>query len=248
MFEKPSNLIIPSKLGSFGRARIDLYLKSAENANEVNAIGYVQVQAYTICDDKKELITDGLNACAALGIATQDKVFLAHVPRDMPGVSAMYESIKREFAVDSFVNNNIKLKIWLGSWEGESNSLDMILELLYKLKLLDRFVQQLQQHIKEHIKEPKKQEDSYINRFFLLFNKSLNMSQFLAMKSVKNKSDINKIARFIDSIKNEFKNLPDFILEKTEFEQFCSTNKLIDLPKKAEDAKVHNQVVLKKIK
>lgn len=51
---------------SYARKRIEEYLQSHSDSS-LDEIGYVPVQYYAISSNKDELITDGLNACSALG-------------------------------------------------------------------------------------------------------------------------------------------------------------------------------------
>jgi hypothetical protein len=206
---------------SYARARINLYLQFNSDSS-LEEIGYVPIQQYAISSNKDELITDGLNACTSLGFEAQGKVFLAHFTMNVESrISAVLQSIKREFDIPTLQNSNIRLKVLLGAWEGQTDSLDTILLLLHQLKLLERFVKQVQQHVRAHIDEIAENTSIKRNEFY----------QFLAIENVKNKIDIKHIAEFINKIKGGFTNSPDVVLEKQHNNDPCaSTHKLAEFP------------------
>lgn len=206
---------------SFARARVNLYLESNSDSS-LDKIGYIPVQRYAISQNEDELITDGLNACTSLSFEAQGKVFLAHFTMNVESrIPAVLASIKREFDIPTLQDSKIKLKVLLGAWEGQTDSLDTILLLLHQLKLLDRFVNQVQQHVRANIDEIS--ENTSIKRNELY--------QFLAIENVKNKTHVKRIAEFINRIKSEFINLPDVVLEKeNDGDQCASTRKLAELP------------------
>ncbi len=207
--------------GSLARGRVELYLESNSDSS-LDKIGYVPVQAYAISQNEDELITDGLNACAALAFEAQDKVFLAHFTKNMESkIPAVLASIKREFDIQALQNSDIKLKVLLGAMEQPTDSLDTILLLLHQLKLLDRFVKQVQQYVRANIDEITENTSRKRNELY----------QFLAIENVKNKTDVKRIAAFINTIKNELVNLPDVVLEKQDDINTCaSTRKLVECP------------------
>ncbi|OGT66128.1 MAG: hypothetical protein A3J38_03810 [Gammaproteobacteria bacterium RIFCSPHIGHO2_12_FULL_45_9] len=217
---------------SYARARVNLYLQSNTDSS-LDEIGYVPVQGYAISSNGDELITDGLNACTALAFEAQGKVFLAHFTMNMESrIPVVLQSIKREFDAAALQNSDIKLKVLLGAWKGQTDSLDSILLLLNQLKLLERFVKQVQQHIRKHINEIADNTSMKRNELY----------QFLAIERVKNKNDVKRIAEFINTIKNEFTDLPDVVLEKQNAIDKCaSTHKLATLAVEQLDCKF-NQV------
>ena len=149
----------------------------------------------------------GLAKCMGLGISLNNKNFLAHispVAANLQGVDEICEKIKKRFGV-AHINGSmysLKLKVWFGGADCDTEAMLTVLIFLEKLNLLTTFLKYLK---------------SYISKD----------NQSLAEEIENNKKNISNLARLLNQHKAVFKNLSDCVLEKIECDAIASTEDLI---------------------
>lgn len=151
--------------------------------------------------------TKGLAKCMGLGISLNNTNFLAHISpiaANLQGVDGLCEEIKKRLGVSQINGSvyNLKLKVWFGGADCDTEAMLTVLIFLEKLNLLTTFLK-------------------YLRNYISKINKSL------AEGIENNRKDIANLAKLMNQHKEIFINLSGCVLEKIECDTIASTQDLI---------------------
>lgn len=222
-----------------GQARVLKKYEAArgEQTNQDN-LHWVSVDTFRIGNGNEILFTDGLNACTGLTLRTENLTFAAHFSHDYDPQD-INTAIRREITADEI--KTAEVKVCLGSWPDESQSLNVALKTLFKLGLLDNFIAKVQEFLRtlQNVNANERMRASDYNFVMseipqILWTNirgNMQMAEFLNLTTISWEFEIKRIAQFLNKIKENFVGAKNSPLEKIEFEAMVSTEDTISLEK-----------------
>ena len=148
-------------------------------------------------------------------------------------------AIRREITADEI--KTAEVKVCLGSWSDESQSLNPALKTLFKLGLLDNFIAKVQKFLRS-VQNVNTNEKMRASDYHFMMSEipqilwtnirgNMQMAEFLNLTTVSWEFEIKRIAQFLNKIKENFVGAKNSPLEKIEFEATVGTEDTINLQK-----------------
>lgn len=196
------------------------------------SLHFVEVDCCRFGNANEIIFTNGLNACTGMTIQTDKMTFAAHFSHEVD-IKKIAHEIKRINSEQEILSSSIK--ICLGPWPKDSNSLISALKVLQELNLLETFIEHLQNHIRDMQTRKilvtddieKSERDFKIEKVPSMFWSSvkgeLTIQEFLKLDNKDYEFDVYRLADFIDRIKANFEGEKNCMLQRIKHPEFVST-------------------------